>query len=367
MKIPFSKSLVIAGISLFASAGAFAADDIHELKRRIEALEGRQPAAAADEADGPSVEIGGLVEVEGAYVDTKGSGGTSDLSLATLELGVEARVNPWLGARVTLLYEEGATEGDRVEVDEALVRMKSESSPLFLEAGRMTQAFGRFEKAMISDPMTLELGETKRHATVRAGYEKDGLTASVAAFKGGVQKTGDSDINSVVAALDWAREQDDARYGFGGSWTNNMAGTDGLQGDYRNKAGDRLGTADLVGGWSVNAMAGYGPVTIRGEYLAAASRFSDADTNGDAEGEGLSGLKPSAWNVEASYAFAIPVSLTLRYEGADDFGTNDRRYGATAGWDVTDGAALALEYQRGEHVGDSGNTDTVTVQLAMEF
>lgn len=364
MKIPFSKSLVIAGISLFASTGVFAADDIQELKRRIEALEGKQSAAAVKEDDSASVKIGGLVEVEGAYVDTKDSGGTSDLSLATLELGIEAQVNPWLGARVTLLYEEGATEDDQVGVDEALVRMKPESSPLFLEVGRMTQAFGRFETGMISDPMTLELGETKRHATVRVGYEKEGLVASVAAFKGSVQKTGDSDINSVVAALDWAREQDGLRYGFGGSWTNNMAGTDGLQGYYT-----PVGTVDLVGGWSINAMAGYGPVTVRGEYLAALEKFSNADVYVDgADGDGsLAAMKPSAWNVEASYAFGIPVSLTLRYEGADDFGQNDQRYGATVGWEVKDGAALALEYQRGEHVGDVENTDTVTVQLAMEF
>lgn len=350
------KSSAIICISLLASSGAFASADIDELQRRLERLEGRAAAAPAD--DKASIEFGGLVEVEAAYSDdnAEDSDATSDITLATFELGLEAQVNPWLSAHGILLYEEGENE-DRLMVDEAYIRMNSQSMQLFVETGRFTQSFGSFESAMISDPITLELGETKHHASLRAGYEDEGLAASLAVFNGDVQKGGDNVVNTLVAAAEWGGEKGELRYGLGTSWTNNMADTDGLQESFDGE------TTDLVGGWSVNACLGYGPLSLRGEYLAALDKFED----GAAEDQfDLTGQQPAAWNVEAGYAFELPLELAVRYEGADDFGAAEYRYGATLAWSATDALALGLEYQRADNNGEA-DTDTVTMQLAMSF
>jgi len=354
------KKIIIAGAALATlgmvpSSALFASDEVLELKRRLDLLENRVEAAPRPEAEKSSITkglaFGGLVEVEANYQDPSDSKATSDLTLATLELGLEAKVNPWLTAYGVLLYEQGENS-DNILVEQAYIRMKSESSPFFAEVGRLTQSFGSFESSMISDPMTLELGESKLHASVKAGYEADGITGSLSVFKGDVQKTDEDDINSLVAAFSWQKEVDSFRYGIGASWTNNMADTDGLQDGYTDKK-----TTDFVGGWSANAIAGYGAFELRGEYLGACDSFTDGE---------YGGKQPSAWSVEAGYQCKLPLHLALRYEGSDDFGTNDSRYGATLGWDVTDGAGLGFEYQRADNKG-AADTDTVTVQLAMEF
>jgi hypothetical protein len=362
----FLKSTGMVCLALLVSSKAFAASEVEELKRRLEALESKMEASSRTdtEKEGPSLSFGGLVEVEANSVDTEGAASTTDITLATLELGLEASLNPWLAAYGVLLYEQGENS-DNILVEQAYIRMKSESSPFFAEVGRLTQSFGTFESSMISDPMTLELGETKLHASVKAGYEEGGLQGSLSLFKGDVQKTGPSEINSLVASIGWQKEVDSFRYGIGGSWMNNMADTDGLQDSFKSGAGASATTADFVGGWSVNAMTGFGPFELRGEYLGASESFKD----GSAYGEVMSvaGKQPSAWSVEAGYQCKLPLHLALRYEGSDDFGANDSRYGATLGWDVTDGAGLGFEYQRADNQTGTPDTDTFTVQLAMEF
>ena len=350
----FLKSTGMVCMALAVSSQAFGMDEVEELKRRLDALEQRSAVSAEPSGEKKgSISFGGLVEVEANYQDTEGAESTTDLTLATFELGVEARVNPWLSAYGVLLYEQGESD-DRFIVDEAYIRMKSDSSPIFAEVGRFTQSFGRFESGMISDPMTLELGETKHHASVKAGYEQEGLLASLSVFKGDVQKTDENEINSLVASIDWAEEVGDFHYGVGASWTNNIGDTDGLQGEVDSV---NRQTDDLVGGWTASAMAGYKSFELRGEYLGALDKFSDGESVG---------RQPAAWSVEAGYSFDAPFSLAVRYEGSDDFDTNDKRYGATLGWDVADGAGLAFEYQRADNKG-AADSDTFTMQLAMEF
>ncbi|NQU46808.1 MAG: LbtU family siderophore porin [Chlorobium sp.] len=355
------KKMIIAGVTLASlgmvtSSGASASDEVLELKRRLDLLEAQLTPPSQPEAKKSSITkgltFGGLVEVEANYQDPSDSKATSDLTLATFELGLEATLNPWLTAYGVLLYEQGEND-DNILVEQAYLRMKSESSPLFAEVGRLTQSFGSFESDMISDPMTLELGESKLHASVKTGYEADGLTGSLSVFKGDVQKTDEDSINSLVAALSWQKEVDDFRYGVGASWTNNMADTDGLQDGFADSK-----TMDFVGGWSANAMTGYGPFVLRGEYLGACESFADGEN---------SGRQPAAWSVEAGYALKVPLNIAVRYEGADDFGTNDSRYGATLGWEVTEDAGLSFEYQRAENKTETADTDTFTMQLAMEF
>lgn len=316
-------------------------------------------AASASAAESGSQEIeivkgvavSGLVEVEGSYVNTKDNSET-DLILSTFELGIEAKMNDWISARGVLLYEEDGD--DRLIVDEAYIRMKKEDMPFFVEVGRLTQVFGNFATGMISDPLTLELGETKHHASLRVGYEAEPFTASLSVWKGDVQKSDKSDINSYVAAIALGEKVSDGfRYELGASYINNIGDTDGLQDSFGE---DDRRTSNFVGGYSVYGIAGFGDLEFRAEYLAAADRFSDGD---------MEGLRPRAYNFEIGYDFLDPLHLAVRYGGAEDFSV-ERQYGATLAYDLTDFATVALEYL---HVKDeeSSNSDMVTLQLAMGF
>ncbi len=303
------KKMIIAGAALATlgmvpSSALFASDEVLELKRRLDLLENRVEAAPRPEAEKSSITkglaFGGLVEVEANYQDPSDSKATSDLTLATLELGLEAKVNPWLTAYGVLLYEQGENS-DNILVEQAYIRMKSESSPFFAEVGRLTQSFGSFESSMISDPMTLELGESKLHASVKAGYEADGITGSLSVFKGDVQKAGESEINSLVAASAGRKRLTASAMASAPpgpiTWPIPM--------DSRTVLLIKK-TTDFVGGWSANAIAGYGAFELRGEYLGACDSFTDGE---------YGGKQPSAWSVEAGYDFEAPFSLAVRYEG----------------------------------------------------
>ena len=98
-------------------------------------------------------QIAGLIELEAAYQRPYAGPSASDLSLATLELGLQTQVSAWVEAGITLLYEEDATP---LEVDIAYLSLGNpERSPYSLSAGQVYLPFGAFETHMISDPLTL--------------------------------------------------------------------------------------------------------------------------------------------------------------------------------------------------------------------
>ncbi len=330
----FLKSTAFICIALLSSSSLFAAEESGQGTALVKGLS-----------------FSGLLEVEGAYQDADGES-SSDLSLATIELGVEAKATDWLSARTTLLYEQHGD--DRILVDEASIKMKRDDSPFFVKAGRFTQSFGNFATGMISDPTTLELGETKHHASLQTGYEGGGVSASLTLFKGDLQKAGKDEINTFVGALAIGGEASERfAYEIGGSYCSNMGDTDTLQDDFEMA---HFTTADYVGGYSLFSRFRFGSVEVRSEYLAAAKRFVD--------GERL-GLKPATYNVEAGYDLAESLHLALRYAGAEDFNV-EKQYGATLACDLSEKATLALEYLHNSN-DDGSNSDAVTVQLAMGF
>ncbi|MCF8216950.1 MAG: LbtU family siderophore porin [Chlorobium sp.] len=329
-----TRSIALACLGVLLAVPASSAEKEQEKKELIKGLS-----------------ISGLVEVEGSYFDSEGESST-DLILSTFELGFEANVTDWLSAYAVLLYEEDGD--DELIVDEAYIRMKKEESPIFAEAGRMTQAFGNFATGMISDPLTLELGETKHHASLRVGYEADPLTASIAVMNGDVQKIGKDDINTVVASIGAAGEVNESfSYGLGASYISNIGDTDGLQESWPSSGNE---TSDFVAGYSVYGIAGFGDFEMRAEYLAAAEEFQDGDA---------AGSRPQAYNLEVGYDFPFPMHFALRYAGADDFAA-DEQYGATLAYDLAEQATVALEYLHQKN-DDLTKIDMVTLQLAMGF
>ena len=316
------------------------------------------PAKAPQEATDPhkhegkkiadNIEVSGLVEVEASYTDT-GDSDASDIVLATLELGIDAEITDWFSTHILFLYEEDETDG--IEVDQAFATITPGDTGFFMNAGRFPQSIGAFPSAMITDPLTLELGETTQKSSVALGWGNEAVEAVVSVYKGDIQKTGDDYINTWVGALNVNGELGKLRCEAGVSYTSNFADSDGLVDDF---AGGE--TDDLVGGYSGYVIVGLNSVRLSGEYIAAAETFTDGDR---------AGSKPAAYNVEFVWDTPSPLALTVRVGGGEEYDI-DNQYGATVSYSLYEGVALGAEYLRNENSDDTSE-DIFTLQLAAEF
>jgi len=304
--------------------------------------------AHASQKISDDIELSGLLEAEASYADTD-AGDSSDIVLATLELGIDAEIAEWLSAHVLFLYEEDETDG--IEVDEAFVTLSPGDSGFFVNAGRFAQGIGAFPSWMITDPLTLELGETTQKSSVALGWGNETVEALVSVYKGDVQKSDEDHVNTWVGSLNVAGAVGELECEAGVSYTNNIADSDTLVEDF-----DGIPTTGFVGGYSGYLLVGLGPVILSGEYLSATDEFSDGARAGN---------RPSAWNVEFFWDFPSPLALAARVGGAHEFDI-DNQYGAVVSWELYDGVAIGAEYLRNENADDTSE-DVLTLQLAAEL
>jgi hypothetical protein len=338
----------------------------HELTERLMRLE--EKAGLGDPAGSwfDSVAVSGVLEAEAGYEKFDPAEGeeekSSDAVLATMELGVEAALNEYVSGQAVILWEEDDTEP--VDLDTGVITITGgEGFPGFFSAGKMYVPFGSFESSMISDPLTLELGETRESALL-FGFGIDGLYGSVYVFNGDVDKADkDSHIDNFGANAGYAVETDDFSFDVGGGYINNILDSDGL-GDV---AGEMEGDLeDYVGGLAAHAVFSMGPVTLIGEYVTAldeAEFLTDAGV--------VTADKMAAWNAEMAYAFDLAGKEAVAAVGcqgtnkAGDLLPETRVLGALS-VGIYDGATLAFEYLRDEYENDD-KADVVTAQLAFEF
>ena len=170
-------------------------DELRMLKKRVEELERKVESGEVERREVKEisrdlkqrieegllgkwldkVEFSGLVEVESSFSDkdrkmekdTK----ESDIVLATVELGIDVDIHKYVGGHLLLLWEEDDTEP--VEMDEGIILLGgTDDFPFFLEAGKMYPSIGHFNSFFITDPLTLEMAET-RESAVMLGYAND--------------------------------------------------------------------------------------------------------------------------------------------------------------------------------------------------
>ncbi len=351
--------------------------------QRLEEQVARQSGEVGEEEESflqainDHVELSGVVEVEAASwsVDDNGffdDDDGSDVSLATVEIGLDAQISEWSSTHVLLLYEEGE-EDDHVIVDEGTITLGNmDKFPLYFAAGKMYVPFGSFETNMISDPLTLEMGETNDTA-VQIGFETGGLSGSVYAFNGDINESGDDDeIDTYGASLGYIKATDNMSFDITFHYINNIGDTDGI-GDYLE---DDVGIDeidDYVAGFSVHTHIVMGPFILIGEYLTALDDFETTEIafKGD-------GAEPESWNIEFGYTaelFDRETTFALGYQGTDEsvaFGLPEELYIGTISMEIFDHTSLAFEYFHAEDYdtsdgGTDDDADVATMQLAVEF
>ncbi len=409
MKKKFIKGIVVAGLAVFIGSSpapaANATGEIETLKQQVQLLirqnkqlmqrvseleETKQGAEAPVLSDDdlekkvskilrhkekekiPGEELGHminkyidfstLIEVEGSAGEDFAGVNESKFELATVELDFVGRVSDWANAYLTILYEEGGD--DKVLIDDAhIIIGNTKKFPVYLNIGRQYVPFGNFTSNMISDPLTLEIAET-RETALQLGFEAAGAYGSVFAFNGDTNEGGgDSRIEQFGASLGYTYEQEGFSVDVGISYMNSMGDSDGLSGILAEK---NLLASDYVGGIGMYAIAHIGPVSLIGEYITALDDFGDQPD-----------FQPMAFNIETGYTFDISgmeSTVAVACQGTDDMVGNlpESRILASFGIGIFEGTTLAVEYAHDKDYGTSeggtdNSADTFTAQLAYEF
>ena len=317
------------------------------------------------------ITLSGVVEVEAGYEDfnfedpEETDTSSSEISLATVELGVDVDIVKHVKGHVLFLYEDD----EDVVVDEGFIIIDGEDVvPLYLNAGKMYVPFGNFESHFISDPLTLELGET-RESAIKVGFANEWADICFAVFNGDINEAEEDDDNIdgfVAGAALTLPEETVSGLGLtaGVSYISNIVDSNGLQ-DVLEEEFDTDEVEDYIGGFSAFVSVSYDDrFFLEAEYVGATDEFEEEDL-GLESGEKF---EPKAWNVELAYGVTEGLEISVKYEGTKDTINllPEKQYGAAVTYNLFENTYLALEYLHGEFENDD-KRDLVTCQLSIEF
>ncbi|MBN2645673.1 MAG: LbtU family siderophore porin [Desulfuromonadaceae bacterium] len=381
MRYLFFRSLTSTLLTVWLTIPSFASPVPNEVL--LQRIPPREEKLATSEQQSPAlldalndrIKLSGAIAVEANYTcvdNTCDDEDSSDHTLATVELGVDVDLIHHVSGHILLLWEEDDTEP--MDVDEAFITLIGEEVlPLTLSAGKLYVPFGNFTSNMVSDPLPLELGETRESAVV-VGYEQNGFYASLYAFNGDVEIDGNNgnQIDNVGASLGYVLEKEYLTLDVGICYTNNLLDSDGLGERFdeaveeAEEVGQVLELQEHVGGFGAHLVAELGSLNLIGEYVGAI----------DAIAYRLDGVKFKedairSWNLEAGYGFDFlgrEALVAAGWQGSDNAGDflPENRYLACISAGIFDGTSLALEMLHEEYEND-GETDSITLQLAIEF
>jgi len=314
------------------------------------------------------------IEVEAFYQDynfhdpSARDTDTSDLILATVSVGFDVDIAKHVKGSLFFLYEEDATEFD---VDEGIITIDgADVVPLYVDLGKMYVPFGRFESHFISDPLTLELGETNESAVV-VGSRNDWVELSVGAFNGDIDETDEASFNHIDNYLASAcftlpeTTVPDFNLTAGISVISNIADSDGLQ-ELIVEDGDPAETIkNHIEGFNAFIIVSFlDRFFFNAEYLGAIDDFEAGELSFD----GGKAYRPEAWAIELACGITDSLNFGVCYEGSNDCGDflPKKQFGGVVSYDLFENTSVGLEYMYGKYE----NKDTrhlMTSQLAIEF
>ena len=386
--------LVGVGVVPFAMAqDALSDTSSRSLEERVKQLE--EAAQIEDDKWPDRIEISGVLEFEASY-EKKDSAvadeDSSDLSLATVEVGIGANITDHVSGHILFLYEDD----EDIVVDEGYILLDGgDEIPLYLKAGEMYVPFGSFESNMISDPLTLEMGET-RETALEIGFESNGFYGALYAFNGDVDKAGeDSHVDNYGAKAGYGVETDAFSLDVGVSWINNFGGIiEEFVAEMKSKD-VAFALRDYVPGVGFHGILAFGPFTFIGEYVTLLDEpeWNVTDiVSGSMAALGLTpvmkGAEAETYNIEAAYTCELggrETVFAVGYQGAEDLEREtvfavgyqgaenleealpEKRYIGSVGIGLYDGTTLSVEYLHDEYEDDVRKTDMVTAQLVVEF
>ncbi len=354
---------ILFTVSLAQASDIDTRGELESLRSRLEKLEGKEAGVAGEEEEesrfsiftgGKSLTFWGSIEVEASYDKIESGEESSDIVLATAQLGTDIQITDRIGGHIVFLFEEDDTEPIAVDEGNISIHFNDNSG---VALGRLYVPFGNFNSHMISDPFTLELGETSASAIV-GRYGNDMFEVQMGVFNGDIDTADDTNnIDTVVASL---RVTPMAGIESGVSYIGDL--TESNSEFY--KVGAPADLEDNVAGIAGFISLEYGNFYFDAEIVGALDDYTAADVS---KADDLTGEKPSAWNLEFAMTPIDKFLFAVRYEETFSYKDDLSRYGVAASYSLYENTALTLEYLLTDPLAAGDNIHTVTTQLAMEF
>ena len=309
-------------------------------------------AAATTPAAAAEFEIGGTLEFEYADARTRVAGVTDDQDnayIATLELAAGVQINPNWRADLVLLAEdientdpaefrpqahETSDLPDELHVEEFVISYSRDNYSL--SAGRYTLPFGNFETAVLSDPQTLEAGETATSLGTTFRQQLGDVSWHLSWFNGNLRDSSDDEDGFVLGA-EW--KLNDA-WRVGGGYISAQGAAKDAPRLYD------LYVAGEIGDWTLGA-----------EFVGATRQRN--------------GAKPQTWSLDAAYAINEQWSVGGRWQQTDRFAVLDGGDGdyeelaVAVHYALFDNVNVGLEYANGDE--GSSDYEQLLLQVAVSF
>jgi len=198
-------------LALFALSASFSAhaDDQspqRSVEERLDKLE--QQSGTTRVMLPKSLQFTGLVQMQGAMGEDVNDNSYSDISVATVELGLSTEINDRISSQIVFLYEEGYTD---FGVDVATVTVNKLVGPVDLTLGKMYVPFGHFETELVNDTLILSLAETRQTAALFS-MEQDGLTLGGYIFDGSQDRERHAENYGLSASFNQQRWRGELNY-----------------------------------------------------------------------------------------------------------------------------------------------------------
>lgn len=312
------------------------------------------------------IAVSGLLEAEYGSAEDFAGEKTSDVTLATVELAFDAKINDKVNAHLSFLYEEDDTA---YEVDEGYIDLAL--GAVNVQAGQMYVPFGSFETNLISDPLTLEIGET-RESVLQIGTALGPVQAAVYLFNGATRETGADDVaDQMGARLAYVTEGKDQSMDIGIDYINNIADSDSITSYYEEAYGGTTVKA-YVPAQIIHANLTFGSMHFIAEHLVT-DRFEATELAFNGKGAEI-----TATNIEAGFDMMIAgidstIGVAMQTTGeALALGLPKEKVLLALSLNVYKYTALSFEYARSTDydIADGGTgkeADAYTVQLAVGF
>ena len=350
---PFARtSVALAVMGLSASALADAVFE-QKVEERLAKLE-KQQAAKSGSALGEKVEFSGVIEIEASLGEGYDDESYSDLTVATVELGIAAEINEKVDAELVLLYEEGETE---LDVDVATLAFEDLIGPVDLLVGKQYLPFGRFETALVNDTLVLELAETNKTAAL-FGLEQDGFSAGFYLFDGSVDR--EDHVENYGFTVSFGQENFNVGFDYISALTESDAVSELV---------DPLDLDSDDGAFSLSGSLNVDVITIIAEFMTA---IDDIEFVGGGE------FQPQAIQVEVDFAADLggkEYTFGFALQESDEaiaLGLPETRLSFGGSTTVYENVSLGLEYWHDEDYdrrdgGTGEKSNNIVLQLAAEF
>ena len=324
------------------------------------------------------LEIGGHVDLDSVFTRPEHEDGYTNIGVSEIGLALAAAINDWTTLEAGFLYEhthlgerEAAVGGEAAFLETATLGFASADGPWSFTVGRQFLPFGVFDTRMISDPLTLEVGETNEIAW-NLGWGSGAFQAALFGFGGDDGPGSGGGLAGYGGAVSFSSEREESAVALNLALTSDFGYADNVLSVLADAASGRQ-SAGRVTGLSAHGSWRYGAVTITGEYVGALESYAA----GEMQFAGR-GAKPASWMLEAACEFVaggMDATVAAGYQSTREAIALElpaRRLLAVASVALWEPITLGVEWARdsaypAERGGSGETTTTITVQFSYAF